>query len=86
MRLVECTACGSKELVEEDGLIVCVYCQARYVPQVDVSPPRTSIVGVASDIEALLKKCRDDPANRWRYASLVLDLDPTNREAQQYLS
>ena len=33
MKLVDCTSCGSKELVEEEGFIVCVYCQSRYVPQ-----------------------------------------------------
>jgi ribosomal protein S18 acetylase RimI-like enzyme len=40
---------------------------------------------VNSDIEALLQKCVDDPANRKRYADLVLNLDPSNKEALEFL-
>jgi hypothetical protein len=47
--------------------------------------PKASVISVSSDIEALLQKCREDPRNRKRYAGLILDIDPTNPEAQQYL-
>ncbi len=85
MKLVDCRRCGSKELVEENGLIVCVFCQSKYVPQVSDMPPRDTVIGIAADIQALLQQCRDEPINRRRLAGLVLDIDPTNREAQQYL-
>lgn len=32
MKIVECTSCGSKELIENNGIVVCVYCQTRYLP------------------------------------------------------
>ena len=38
-----------------------------------------------ADIQALLEKCKSDPNNRRRYASLILDIDPTNQQANQYL-
>ena len=85
MKLVQCSRCGSKELHEEGGLIVCDYCQSQFVPQADETRPADTVVGVHSDIENLLEKCRTDPANRRRYASLILDLDPTNTEAVNYL-
>ena len=85
MKLVDCTRCGSKELVEKDGFIVCVYCQAKYLPQVGDVPPKQTIIGIESDIQALLHKCREDKVNRRRFANLILDIDPTNQEAKQYL-
>ena len=84
MKLLDCTRCGSTQLVERNGTLVCVYCRATYAPQSDGSPGET-MIGIASDIQALLKKCREDPENRRRLANLILDLDPTNQEAKQYL-
>jgi hypothetical protein len=81
---VECTRCGSTELEGGDGFVVCVYCQSRYASAPVVVAVETTI-GLGSDIDVLLRKCRTEPANRRRYASLVLDLDPTNQEAHQYL-
>jgi DNA-directed RNA polymerase subunit RPC12/RpoP len=85
MKLVECTPCGSKELFEENGYIVCEYCRSRFAPQAGDAPPRETVIGVQSDIQVLLRKCKDDPANRHRYASLILDIDPTNYKATDYL-
>lgn len=85
MREVVCAGCGSKELVEDAGYAVCVYCRTRHVPEPKDAPQTTTVIALANDVAALLQRCRDDPANRRRYANLVLDLDPTNREAQRYL-
>jgi uncharacterized Zn finger protein (UPF0148 family) len=85
MKLVECTRCGSKELFAENGYVVCAYCQSRFAPQADDVPQRETVIGLHSDIEVLLQKCTDDPANQRRYASLILDIDPTNHAATQYL-
>ena len=85
MRLVVCTRCGSRELLEEGGYVVCAYCQSRFAPQADDLPRRETVIGLRSDIQVLLQKCKDDPANRRRYASLILDIDPTNEEATKYL-
>ena len=85
MKLVICTGCGSKELVEKDGIIFCIYCQSKYLPQIDDLLPRETIIGITSDIQALLQKCKEDPVNRRRFANLILDLDPTNIEAHKYL-
>jgi hypothetical protein len=85
MKLVSCTRCGSKELFEESGYVVCDYCRSRFVPQSGDLPNKESVIGVYSDVQLLLQKCRDDPANRRRYAALILDLDPTNQAVQMYL-
>jgi len=85
MKLIACTRCGSKELSEQDGYVVCAYCRSRFVPQADDLRQEESVIGVYSDIQRLLQKCQDDPANSRRYAGLVLDLDPTNQTARQYL-
>ena len=85
MRLVDCRRCGSKEMIEESGYVICAYCRSKFVPQADDVPPMESTIGLVSDIERLLTMCRDEPHNRRRYASLVLDMDPTNAEARRYL-
>lgn len=86
MRLLECAHCGSKELIEKGGFLVCSYCKSRYVLEADDTSAKDTEIGLAADVKALLKKCKDDPANRRRYANLVLDIDPSNREARQYLA
>lgn len=81
---VECARCGSNELTEVDGYLQCVYCQSRYeIGSKQVSLPATSI-GLAADIEALLEKCEDDPANRERYIRMILNIDPSNKEVQRF--
>jgi hypothetical protein len=85
MRIIECTKCGSSELAQNEGFVQCVYCQSRFVLEAAELLSPSSTIGVVSDIERLLERCRTDPANRRRYASLVLDIDPTNAEAIQFL-
>jgi hypothetical protein len=85
MKLVECTKCGSNELLEEGGYVVCAYCRLKFVPGAGDRPNAGAAISVYDDIRDLLEKCKHDPANRRRYANLILDLDPTNVEAMQYL-
>jgi DNA-directed RNA polymerase subunit RPC12/RpoP len=85
MKLVECTRCGSTELTEIDGSVNCDYCQSKYLIQDEDLVTRETTIGVHADIQALLEKCKSDPNNRRRYASLILDIDPTNQQANQYL-
>ena len=85
MKLVECTKCGSNELLEESGYVVCAYCRLKFVPSADDRPTTGAAISVYDDIRDLLEKCRNDPANRRRYANLILDLDPSNSEAMRYL-
>jgi len=86
MKILDCSRCGSKELTEQAGFVICLYCQSRFVPQPDEIPKAQTLVGLGSDIDNLLAKCRTDPQNRRRYASLILDIDPTNKEARAYLA
>lgn len=32
MKIVECSACGSKELELSEGMLVCIYCRTRFLP------------------------------------------------------
>ena len=86
MKSVECTRCGSKELIEDNGYFICAYCQSRFMQEIDDYPRKGAVIDVQSDIQALLKKCIEEPANRHRYASLILDIDPSNTEAIKYLT
>jgi uncharacterized Zn finger protein (UPF0148 family) len=85
MKLLECDRCGSTELTESDGSVTCDYCQSKYLVQDDDLVARESTIEINADIQALLEKCKSDPNNRRRYASLILDIDPTNQQANQYL-
>lgn len=85
MKLVECIRCGSKELHEHEGGIVCAYCQSRFILEVHEQPRKAAVIDLQADIQMLLKKCADDPANRRRYASMILEIDPSNLEAMKFL-
>lgn len=86
MTFVDCAGCGSKELVEKDGIFVCAYCQTKNYSQANSTQMSGTSIAIASDIQALLQKCRNDPPNRRQFANLILDIDPTNLEAKRFLS
>ncbi len=85
MKIFCCIGCGSKELTEKDGLFVCAFCQSKNLLQSDEVLKKTTTIGISSDIEILIQKCKSDPINSRRFANLILDIDPTNIEATKYL-
>ena len=82
MRAIICTACGSREFIEQNGTRICRYCGTVYKVLKNVQ--KTSIA-LNDDISRLLQKCKNDPKNAKRYANLILDIDPLNKEAHKYL-
>lgn len=77
-----CKKCGSNEFIENSSVRVCVYCRTSYeVPKKD----KESNISLHDDVQALLMKCKFDPANARRYATLALEIDPHNKEATRYL-
>jgi hypothetical protein len=85
MKVIACRGCGSVEFEHVEGYSVCTYCQTKYLPEKQEQPSAQSSIELHSDIELLLEKCRMDPANSRRYANLILDIDPHNREAKKHL-
>lgn len=85
MKSVECKNCGSVEFREEAGFQYCVYCQSRFIIETVPKSASNSSIAINEDIALLLRKCEEDPANRRKYANLVLDLDPINAIAMKYL-
>ncbi len=85
MKPLSCTRCGSTELTDHLGYAVCDYCQSKYALETSDILAQSTKIGIVSDVEMLLQKCVDDPYNRRRYASLILDIDPTNQAAHNYL-
>lgn len=85
MKLVDCIRCGSNELTEVDGFLICTFCRSKFVPESSDVPVAQTEIELNSDVKRLLDLCESDPANRKRYAGLVLDIDPSNQRARQYL-
>lgn len=85
MDAIECPNCGSAEFEKEDDFFLCVYCRSKFLSANRSVAKGDSVIGLSSDVQALLEKCEVDPANRRRYANLILDIDPHNQEAQKYL-
>ena len=85
MKQIICSGCGSNEFQEKLGHSVCIYCQTKYVAAVQIGDANETVIAIHSDIAILLDKCRRDPVNARRYANLILDLDPSNAEARNYL-
>jgi uncharacterized Zn finger protein (UPF0148 family) len=84
MKLINCEKCGASDFYEQNGFRICCYCDAKYALRAEDMAPKKSNIALNDDVTLLLQKCRDDPANARRYASLVLDIDPTNKEARKY--
>ena len=85
MKITTCEKCGSGDFVDRDGYRICQYCGTKYLITDEDVPRKRSSIALDNDITMLLQKCRDDPVNASRYASLVLDMDPGNTEAVKYL-
>ncbi len=85
MKLIYCARCGSSDFDRDGGYMVCKYCNARYAIEQGDLGVKQSTISVNSDVQALLNKCRMDPRNAKKYANLILDIDPNNREALRYL-
>ena len=85
MKLIQCKQCGSGEFFRDNGYMVCKFCNSRYAIEQGDLGIKESTIALNSDIEELLKKCKKDPRNARKYANLILDIDPENDEALQYL-
>lgn len=85
MKIEICEKCGGGEFVTRDGYRICRYCNTKYLITPDDVTRKESTIALDNDIKMLLQKCRDDPVNARRYASLVLDIDPGNVDAVKYL-
>lgn len=84
MKITTCEKCGGGEFIDRDGYRICQYCKTKYLITAEDVKQKGSSIALDTDISMLLQKCRDDPANARRYASLVLDIDPGNVEAIKY--
>ena len=92
MEALICKNCGSNALVRKNDYMVCPYCDSRFVITKEKNHHATlshcnvnSSIALDDDVARLLEKCRTDPQNARKYANLVLDIDPHNREAFKYL-
>lgn len=81
MAELRCASCGASDFRVEKGCRVCNYCDTKY--EMEVKKP--SCISLDDDIAVLLKKCKSDPRNARKYANLILDIDPTNKEAMKYI-
>ena len=89
---LKCQKCGAMNLEKRNGLLFCPYCGSSFLPDDQEQKAfqasanqRSSNIDLKSDVEELLEKCRKNPSKAQRYANLVLDIDPTNKEALKYL-
>ena len=92
MEAIVCKACGAGGLQIRNGRGVCEYCgtvfiledQEKQVLRKTAAPVGNGIA-LESDIDRLLRKCAEEPWNARKYASLILDIDPDNKDAWKYL-
>lgn len=80
-----CSNCGANDFVQKEGYKICKYCNSKFELASTGERHGESIISLQSDIDVLLQKCKNEPWNSRKYAGLILDIDPTNREALEYL-
>lgn len=85
VRMYSCTKCGASDYFERKGSRICSYCRSKFTIQTDDLVPVNSTIALEDDVLVLLQKCKEDPENTRRYASLALDIDPNNVEALKLL-
>lgn len=85
MKEFACRSCGSNDLYEENGYFVCRYCGAKYLKNDDDKPVKESVIDLNSDVEKLLRRCREEPDRAKKCAERILEIDPSNEEAKKIL-
>lgn len=85
MKMLKCTNCDANGLIEKGGFLVCEYCGSKFAIESSDMPQQSMGRSLSSDVERLLEKCRKEPRNARQYANLILDIDPTNKDALKYL-
>ncbi|MFR5849407.1 MAG: TFIIB-type zinc finger domain-containing protein [Faecalibacterium sp.] len=80
-----CKNCGASDFYDKDGFRICKYCNSKFIIETQDVIQKGSSIALNDDIQMLLNKCRQDPWNARRYANLILDIDPQNRDAIKYL-
>ena len=101
MELLTCKNCGANALVPRNGYMVCPYCDSRFaITEEDRRNGLlgsgnhhtvlshsciNSAIALDDDVARLLAKCKTDAKNARKYANLVLDIDPDNEDALNYL-
>ncbi|QUA51833.1 hypothetical protein [Aristaeella lactis] len=97
MRALICSSCGASRWKEDGEYRICLFCGTKFektsedkhriIPSIiqTVAKQTESTIAINEDVALLLQKCKSDPKNARKYANLVLDIDPSNQEAQKYL-
>ncbi len=85
MKSLSCEKCGASSWNTLNGYRICQYCGTKYQLTLDDIVIKKSHIAVNSDIERLLSLCKTEPYNAKKYANLILDIDPSNKEALKYL-
>lgn len=81
----KCKNCGASDFQYIEGKYICNYCGSVYQSQAADTTNTDTTISLGDDVQSLLNKMRDDPANARLYANLILDIDPTNTDIQKYL-
>ena len=85
MRIIKCEQCGANDFSFDRGFRVCKYCGAKYLLETTDIPYKETTINIGNDVRMLLEKCKKEPTKAKRYANLILDIDPDNKEALRYL-
>jgi uncharacterized Zn finger protein (UPF0148 family) len=87
MKQLVCEACGSKELIKQDGVFVCQSCDTKY--SVEEAAKMTNGIDTSASLEKALKNARramerKDYEQAEKFYGIVLMEEPENWEATFY--
>lgn len=85
MKAIICEHCGGDEFIEKDGYRICRYCKSKFIPSKDEIRNAGATIALNEDVQRLLRKCKTDPKKAIKYANLILEIEPNNKEAKAIL-
>lgn len=86
MKAIRCEHCGGDVIIEKDGVRICGYCKSRFVIPKEEKKTQSAEIDLNEDVARLLEKCKKEPFRAKRYATLILEIDPTNAEARRIVN
>lgn len=85
MTEIVCRSCGSNDLTEIDGFMICNYCGTRHVMSKDEKGQKQVVIDWSDDVSRLIQKSKDEPERAKKYAERILEMDPNNEYAKKLL-
>ena len=80
---IVCKNCGSNDFEQDGRNMTCRFCGSKFILDKEHDSVKETTIALNEDVVQLLHRWRENPAEGDKYAKLILQIDPNNKQALQ---